>query len=142
MKKLLFIVCLSLFSFSLQAASFIKKNSGTFRFLNKVTGKYEEKILPLNQLYIFDDNLKIILRTCYRSSAQDEPENIGFVQIVKDIKQSAPKTTLSIPKDFGISEIDTQHNYSLIFSGWLFSSSPSLNLLEDAIYDVSLVMCK
>tara|TARA_B100000029_G_C17032252_1_gene762648 strand:- start:52 stop:489 length:438 start_codon:yes stop_codon:yes gene_type:complete len=35
-----------------------------------------------------------------------------------------------------------KNNSNLIFSGWMFASSPALSSLEHAIYDISLISCK
>ena len=87
--------------------------------LNKVSGKISKiKIEDNNEIYF--GTLKIIVKACNKSLPEDPPENSAFIQIWdKKIEKEEIK----------------------IFSGWMFSSSPSISALDHAVYDVWVIDC-
>ena len=87
--------------------------------LNKVSGKISKiKIEDNNETYF--GTIKIIVKTCKKSLPEDPPENSAFIQIWdKKIDQEEKK----------------------IFSGWMFSSSPSISAVDHAVYDVWVIDC-
>ena len=87
--------------------------------LNKVSGKISKiKIEDNDETYF--GTLKIIVRTCKKSLPEDPPENSAFIQIW----------------DMKIDKEDKK-----IFSGWMFSSSPSISTVNHAVYDVWVIDC-
>ena len=87
--------------------------------LNKVSGKISKiKIEDNNETYF--GTLKIIVKTCNKSLPEDPPENSAFIQIWN---QKLDKEEIKI------------------FSGWMFSSSPSISALDHAVYDVWVIDC-
>ena len=87
--------------------------------LNKVSGKISE-IQAEDNNEIFFGTLKIIVRTCKKSLPEDPPENSAFIEIWdKKIDKEEKK----------------------IFSGWMFSSSPSISAVDHAVYDVWVIDC-
>ena len=92
----------------------------TIGALNKVSGKVSKLIIE-DDGEIFFGSLKIIAHTCTKSPPEEPPENKAFLE-VWDIKYD-------------------QENKK-IFSGWMFSSSPSISALEHAVYDVWIIDCK
>jgi hypothetical protein len=87
--------------------------------LNKVSGKTSKIKAEDNNEIVFG-TLKIIVRTCKKSLPEDPPENSAFIQIW-DIK------------------FDKEEKK--IFSGWMFSSSPSISAMNHAVYDVWVIDC-
>lgn len=144
MKHIYFTFLFFLFSCVLKSADYIAYDSAEVRLLNKFTGKYEKIIIKANVLYIFDSRLYLLLRKCYKSSQEDDIENISFIQIVKrssNLDSSDPYIKdLEIPTKLKIPKIPGYKDY-FIFSGWLYSSSSSLNFLIDSAYDVTLIRC-
>jgi hypothetical protein len=65
-------------------------------------------------------NLRIRPRTCRKSSPLDDPENAAFLQIW---------------------EVDAAKKSSWVFSGWMFSSTPSLSAMDHPVYDVTVLAC-
>ena len=92
----------------------------TIGALNKVSGKVSKLIIE-DDGEIFFGSLKIIAHTCTKSPPEDPPENKAFLE-VWDIKYDRENKK--------------------IFSGWMFSSSPSISALEHAVYDVWIIDCK
>ena len=87
--------------------------------LNKVSGKISKiKIEDNDETYF--GTLKIIVRTCKKSLPEDPPENSAFIQIWNQKFDKEEKK---------------------IFSGWMFSSSPSISALDHAVYDVWVIDC-
>ena len=82
--------------------------------LNKVSGKISKIKIEDNRVTYFG-TLKIIVKTCNKSLPEDPPENSAFIQIWNQ-------------------KIDKEEEK--IFSGWMFSSSPSISALDHAVYDV------
>ena len=71
--------------------------------------------------------LRGVMQTCTHTSPWVHPERSGaFVQITETPR---PRT-----------RTETVHART-IFSGWLFGHSPSLNAVEDPVYDVWLRSC-
>ena len=87
--------------------------------LNKVSGKISKIKIEDNEATYFG-TLKIIVNTCKASLPEDPPENSAFIQIWdKKIDKEEKK----------------------IFSGWMFSSSPSISAVDHAVYDVWVIDC-
>ena len=87
--------------------------------LNKVSGKISKiKIEDNNETYF--GTLKIIVKTCNKSLPEDPPENSAFIQIWNQ-------------------KLDKEEKK--IFSGWMFSSSPSISAVDHAVYDVWVIDC-
>ncbi|MDR2008615.1 MAG: DUF2155 domain-containing protein [Alphaproteobacteria bacterium] len=143
-KKYLLICLFCLFATSIWADDYTKSSQAQVRLLNKYTGKTEKATLRVGQNYVFDKNLNILLRVCYKSSAQDEPESKAFIQVIRvvatNLKEDVPTLDIPIPNDFRVKVADSDTT-KFIFSGWLFASSPSVSYLEDPIYDITLLRC-
>ena len=87
--------------------------------LNKVSGKITKIKIEDNHEISFG-TLKIVVRTCKQSLPEDPPESSAFIQIWD--------------KKFDKEE-------EKVFSGWMFSSSPSISALDHAVYDVWVIDC-
>ncbi|MDR0484494.1 MAG: DUF2155 domain-containing protein [Alphaproteobacteria bacterium] len=127
------------------AVEYTKSSQAQVRVLNKYTGKTEKVTLKVGKSYIFDKNLNILLRACYKSSVQDEPESKAFIQVIRVVSDSQRDSDIktldiAIPKDFKV-KLNENEIPKFIFSGWLFASSPSVSYLEDITYDITLLTC-
>lgn len=87
--------------------------------LNKVSGKISKIKIDDNYETSFG-TLKIVVRTCKESLPEDPPENSAFIEIWD-------------------TKFDEEKNK--IFSGWMFSSSPSISAVDHAVYDVWVIDC-
>jgi hypothetical protein len=90
------------------------------RVLDKITQRLREYELDMDQSVRFGI-IDVRVRTCIATPPYERPENSAFVQI-DETRQGRPKQR--------------------IFSGWMFSSTPSLNPLQHPIYDVWVIKCK
>ena len=88
--------------------------------LDKITARIDTHEIKIDDELIIG-NLLIKIKSCQKKPPFLPPESASFIQIYDMIKNKNP---------------------SLIFSGWMFASSPALSSLEHAIYDISLISCK
>lgn len=90
------------------------------RVLDKITQRLREYELDMDQSVRFGI-IDVRVRTCIATPPYERPENSAFVQIDETRQGRASQR---------------------IFSGWMFSSTPSLNPLQHPIYDVWVIKCK
>ena len=88
--------------------------------LNKVTGKISRLEGPVTKAMHFG-NLEITAKRCWKAPPEDQPENASLLEI---------------------REVHGGEESKRIFLGWMFSSSPGLSGLENAVYDINVVSCE
>jgi hypothetical protein len=88
--------------------------------LDKITGRTTEFQAPLGVEVCFF-KLRITARQCISRPPEETPETTAYLDV---------------------SEITLAGENVKLFSGWMFASSPALNALEHAVYDVWVVSCK
>ena len=91
------------------------------KILDKVSSKDEIIKIKIGSS-INHKNLNIKVIKCKNSKFDDDPEIITYLQ-VKDINEKSKDKVF-------------------IFNGWMFASSPTLNALENSVYDLSILACK
>lgn len=89
------------------------------RGLNKVTARSSVLEARLGEPMAFG-NLIIIATACWIAPSDVRPEQAALLAIT-EAKPDAGET--------------------LIFSGWMFASSPALSALEHPVYDITLLKC-
>ena len=90
------------------------------RILNKITADTRTYDLEIGKTVAYG-NLRIRPMTCKKTPPIEEPESVSFLQIWEKIHEGSDEW---------------------VFSGWMFSSSPSLSAMEHPIYDVWVIDCK
>ena len=100
-------------------ADMVRFDVAVLQGLNKITARVSEFRAPVNQPVTFG-SLEVTARDCRKSSPEDTPESVSFLEI-DDMKENVEKTR--------------------IFSGWMFASSPAVSAMEHPVYDVWLVSC-
>lgn len=87
-----------------------------------------DKVRAISRTYDLDVDhtvayatIRIRPRTCRKSSPLDDPENAAFLQIW---------------------EVMPDKKSDWVFSGWMFSSSPSLSAMDHPVYDVTVLDCR
>lgn len=88
--------------------------------LDKITGRTTEFDAPLGVEVEFF-KLRITARQCIARPPEETPETTAYLDV---------------------SEKTLDNETVKLFSGWMFASSPALNALEHAVYDVWVVSCK
>lgn len=87
--------------------------------LDKITGRAKVLYLPLGQPVRYA-TLLLTARSCYSTPDSETPETSAFL-VIEDRRADKP------PR--------------LVFSGWMYASSPGLNGMEHPLYDVWAVKC-
>ncbi len=90
------------------------------QILNKITAKSQYLEVPVSSQITFG-TIKIKVLKCLKSSPYELYENKILLEILE--------------------KKNGQENYSTIFDGWMFSSSPAISSLEHAVYDITAVSC-
>jgi hypothetical protein len=124
-KNKFYIILLLLFIFfaaNETYASWIKFEGAQFSVLDKITARIEKLELNVNDEEVLG-SLTIILKSCQNRPPDYLPESAAYVEIYDKLNKNYEE---------GI----------LIFSGWMFSSSPAISALEHPIYDIFLISCK
>ena len=88
--------------------------------LNKITARVSEIEARLDRFVVFG-TLEITIRACFKAPPEEQPESAAYLEI-KDIKPG--------------------EEAELLFTGWMFASSPALSALEHPVYDVWVLDCR
>lgn len=89
------------------------------RTLDKVTARVSTIQVPVGSATELG-SLEVTVRACDKRPPEETPESAAFLEI-SEAKQREPA--------------------KMLFSGWMFASSPSLSALEHPIYDIWVVDC-
>ncbi len=105
--------------------------------LDKVTARVTRLTVPVGDGAIFG-SLTIQVDACIKRPPEEPPESAAFLRITdKPVQAATAQTAAPQPQDpFGALP------ERIIFSGWMFASSPALHPLEHPIYDVILLDCR
>lgn len=103
------------------AQSTAAQRISVLRVLNKVTTRTEKLELKEAQSLI-SGKLRVSASHCQHSDPTSLPDDAALITVSEIIAADQPD--------------------KLLFSGWMYQSSPSINGLEHPIYDVTLVACK
>ena len=88
--------------------------------LDKITARISTFEAPVDQIVRFG-TFEIIARTCHKTPPEEPPERAAFLEIT-EVRPDSPS--------------------ALIFTGWMFASSPALSAVEHPVYDVWVIDCK
>lgn len=105
------------FAFSL---TWVDGNKARLQALDKVTARISTVEAPVGASRFFG-TLEVMVNRCASHPPEEPPENVAFVTVY----------------DRGYTGLEPK----LIFSGWVFSSSPAVSALEHPVYDLTLLAC-
>lgn len=129
MKKFIYFLTVCLFTPCVaNAFTNLPQNKALIRALNKQTGKTKDIGIPVGDEQMFE-NILIKVFSCYTRPEDETPENSAFIKV--------NETNTSFKE-----ELNSVKQGNLVFSGWMFSSSPSLVAMEHPNYDIWLLECK
>ena len=118
-----FVIYIFFFGFFFSAqASWIKLNTAEFKALDKITARINKLDINVNEEQDLG-TLIIKLKSCQNRPPDYLPDSAAYIEIYDKMN---------------LNDTDT----GLVFSGWMFSSSPALSALEHPVYDISLISCK
>lgn len=103
----------------------VKDRVATLGILNKRNNLEQDLVIKPGEAKRLG-NLVVKLATCERTLPWENPPETGaFVQVFVEERAAADKPLA----------------WRKVFSGWLFKNSPSLNVVEHAVYDVWVKDC-
>ena len=108
--------------FALVAASpagALEGSGALMQGLDKVTARISSFEAPIGADVKFGA-LDVVVRRCVKAPPEESPESAAFVEIKEVRPEEAPR---------------------VLFSGWMFASSPALSALEHPVYDVWVKDC-
>lgn len=103
------------------ADEWLEAKSAQIQTLDKITARISTLLVGLDNPVRFG-TLEILVHRCAYRPPEESPEDAAFLT-VRDVGHDP---TLA-PK--------------IVFTGWVFSSSPAISGLEHAVYDVTLLRC-
>ncbi len=106
-----------------QQEGWINGTSVTLQTLDKITARIATIKAKLRQSVRFG-TLEITAFHCAYRPPEAPPETAAFLQI-KDVSYTDAE------EDAGV----------VVFSGWMFASSPAISGLEHPVYDVTVLAC-
>lgn len=92
--------------------------------LDKITARISPIYATLG-LPTYFGSLEIVVRTCRETPPTEPPESAVFMEV----RELPPQA-------------DRDREPEMLFSGWMFASSPAVSALEHAVYDVWVVDCE
>ncbi len=143
----------------------------TLRALDKIIAKYTDITVAINEQASFG-SLTITPRTCDKRPPEEFPETTAFLEIVDSTpvpasnlkivppkKKSGKVASEPAPASASAPAGVTADNHrgavspaapvsaaalpsNMVFSGWMFASSPGLSALQHPVYDVWVIDCK
>jgi len=85
---------------------------------------------------------KVTARTYTFEVSIDEPIDFGALRIrVRHCDRTPPEEQPEATAFVEIDELREGQDQQVLFTGWMFASSPGLNAVEHAVYDVWLLDC-
>jgi len=131
MKSLLRIMAFAAVGLSLvglaSAATYAKKDRATLRALDKITGRSTDIVVKVGEPVVYG-SLNIELQACFQTPPEEVPESAAFLKV---------SSTLPMADE----ETDEVKDSPVVFSGWMYASSPGLSALEHPVYDIWVIRC-
>jgi len=137
-----FTLCTAAVAFAAAGAHALEPRTGVkLRALDKITGNSSDISAKVGETLTFG-RLKVTVRACFQAPPEDTPESAAFLEIHATAvaskggatDQAAETTRMHRgPQPIGPD--------GLLFSGWMFASSPGLSALEHPTYDVWVINC-
>lgn len=122
-------------------ASALEPRSGVkLRALDKITGNATDLTARIGETVKFG-RLVVTVRACYQSPPEDAPESAAFLEIKSQAAAAQPRTEAASASETRAAGAATATPDGLLFSGWMFASSPGLSALEHPTYDVWVISC-
>lgn len=131
----------------IEAVNARKPISVTLRALNKVTAKFTDVVIDIGATAKFGA-LELTPRYCDKRPPEEFPETTAFVEIVdKSVERKSSykrSEAVTIEETAAVEGAPEERALleGMIFSGWMFKSSPALNGVEHPVYDVWVIDCK
>lgn len=119
---------------SVHAATYVRVETATLRALDKITGRSTDLQIETGEPILYGA-LKIEMKACYQTPPEEAPESAAYLVI----RSTQPVATETM--DEAVAAPAGDEAEPVVFSGWMFASSPGLSALEHPVYDVWVVQC-
>lgn len=142
-----------------QQRTYNKRQTATLRALDKITGRSTDFEIKVGEPVVYG-SLKIDLEVCFQTPPEEPPESAAFLQVetvtavrmnsmavprlakdVEGVDASGVDAAALVARGEDARRDGEQPDQELLFSGWMFSSSPGLSALEHPVYDVWVIRC-
>ncbi|WP_369426084.1 DUF2155 domain-containing protein [Hyphomonas sediminis] len=127
----------ALVALTASAGTMAQKNQATLRALDKITGRSTDIVVKVGEPVIYG-SLRVELKTCYQAPPEEIPESAAFLRIAST--QPVAMETMEAAVSAKDVPADAANN-PVLFSGWMYASSPGLNALEHPVYDIWVIRC-
>jgi len=119
------------------AATYAKQDRATLRALDKITGRSTDIVVKVGEPIVYG-SLKIELMTCFQTPPEEVPESAAFLRVLS--------TRPVADEQAGGAEVEgaktiPEADEPVVFSGWMYASSPGLSALEHPVYDIWVIRC-
>jgi hypothetical protein len=114
--------------------SMLARDIAVLQVLDKVSARTTRLRVPVNSAAAFG-LIVITVRSCQVALPSEAPEAAAFIEVSEiDINQFARRS--------GQVQAGSAQPSRLLFTGWMFASSPALSALEHPTYDVTVTGCE
>lgn len=113
------------------AVTYAKQDRATLRALDKITGRSTDIVVKVGQPVVFG-SLNIELDTCFQAPPEEVPESAAFLRV---------SSTQPVAEEQVAAAAASTSETPMIFSGWMYASSPGLSALEHPVYDIWVIRC-
>ena len=137
MIRTLLIVALGFSVAGVAEARWNQETEATLRALDKITGRSTDIEVKVGEPIVFG-SLKVEMKACFQRPPDMPPESAAFLNVHST--QAVQVETM----DGAVSSSDVasvSDDNPLLFSGWMFASSPGLSALEHPVYDIWVIRC-
>lgn len=118
-------------------ASWSKKGEATLRALDKITGRSTDIEVQVGEPIVFG-SLNVEMKVCYQRPPDMPPESAAFLTV----HSTQPVQVRTMDEAVSANTVETVSDENpLLFSGWMFASSPGLSALEHPVYDIWVIRC-
>lgn len=119
------------------ANTLVQRDQATLRALDKITGRSTDIVVKVNEPVVFG-SLHVELRSCFQAPPEEVPESAAFLRIAS----TQPVAVETMEAAVSATEVSTvSEENPILFSGWMYASSPGLNALEHPVYDIWVIRC-
>ncbi len=119
------------------ATTYEQKDRATLRALDKITGRATDIEVKVGEPVVYG-SLEVDLQSCFQAPPEEPPESAAFLRI-RSTQPVAVETMEAAVSADTVSTVDPEN--PVLFSGWMFASSPGLSALEHPVYDVWVIRC-
>ena len=127
----------ALVALTASANTMAQKNQATLRALDKITGRSTDIVVKVGEPVVYG-SLWVELKTCFQAPPEEVPESAAFLRIAST--QPVAVETMEVAVAATAVAPEAADN-PILFSGWMYASSPGLNALEHPLYHIWVIRC-